>query len=451
MGFDNVDTFQTDRAAITASLAVKNVKDFGAVGDGTTDDTTAIQNAINALPAQGGNVYLPAGTYAIKTGPLSITTIGVRLTGASRNGTQLTAAGADVSILSTTGVETALEHLTILGSQTLTTANDAVTWGSSRGYIHDCLVQFGRFNLNVSSADSNFEVSRFVEPYGSTAVNMQGSSGAYFRGCNFDMNYPQGKPAAGVKTIPAWAATTAYVAGDIVTNGNYYLQATVGGTSAGSAPTNLGYGTNITDGTVTWQIAGPYYAGNAAAITQGANAPTFVFNCDISAPYAVGVFGKNGGQLVLTDSVISVIGEGINESTIGFDLTVESTQISHSPWNQGTGIYIGNSGTTKIVGTTIFGMQRGIWLNGTGGYTTIVGNDITGCSSFGIDIKAAASNFVVSGNNLGTGPYGVNAAALTVETGASDYYNITNNNINGATVGITDNGTGIHKTLTGNN
>jgi len=38
-----------------------SVKDFGALGDGTTDDTIAIQNAINAV-VQGGSVYIPATT-----------------------------------------------------------------------------------------------------------------------------------------------------------------------------------------------------------------------------------------------------------------------------------------------------------------------------------------------------------------------------------------------------
>ena len=38
-----------------------SVKDFGAVGDGTTDDTTAIQNAINA--AYGLTLRVPKGTY----------------------------------------------------------------------------------------------------------------------------------------------------------------------------------------------------------------------------------------------------------------------------------------------------------------------------------------------------------------------------------------------------
>jgi hypothetical protein len=40
-----------------------SVKDFGAVGDGVTDDTLAIQAAINAGAPQGLVIYFPAGVY----------------------------------------------------------------------------------------------------------------------------------------------------------------------------------------------------------------------------------------------------------------------------------------------------------------------------------------------------------------------------------------------------
>lgn len=51
---------------------VYNVKDYGAVGDGTTNDTTAIQTAINAVKVAGfGTVYFPDGTFVI-TGSLTI-------------------------------------------------------------------------------------------------------------------------------------------------------------------------------------------------------------------------------------------------------------------------------------------------------------------------------------------------------------------------------------------
>jgi hypothetical protein len=49
------------------ATTVLNVKDYGAVGDGTTDDTTAIQAAVNAaqnLPG-GGTVFFPAARYRI--------------------------------------------------------------------------------------------------------------------------------------------------------------------------------------------------------------------------------------------------------------------------------------------------------------------------------------------------------------------------------------------------
>jgi hypothetical protein len=43
-----------------------SVKDFGAVGDGVTDDTAAIQAAIDYLGARGGGtITIPQGTYAI--------------------------------------------------------------------------------------------------------------------------------------------------------------------------------------------------------------------------------------------------------------------------------------------------------------------------------------------------------------------------------------------------
>lgn len=45
--------------------AALNVLDFGAVGDGTTDDTTAIQAAIDAAISQRKELHFPANTYLV--------------------------------------------------------------------------------------------------------------------------------------------------------------------------------------------------------------------------------------------------------------------------------------------------------------------------------------------------------------------------------------------------
>lgn len=43
-----------------------SVKDFGAVGDGVTDDTAAIQTALDSALTSKKTVFLPAGTYCVK-------------------------------------------------------------------------------------------------------------------------------------------------------------------------------------------------------------------------------------------------------------------------------------------------------------------------------------------------------------------------------------------------
>ena len=55
----------TARPLTTRFAEPFNVKDFGAIGDGVTDDTTVIQAAITA--ASGNSLYFPKGTYIAST------------------------------------------------------------------------------------------------------------------------------------------------------------------------------------------------------------------------------------------------------------------------------------------------------------------------------------------------------------------------------------------------
>ena len=48
------------------SPLVVNVRDKGAKGDGRTDDTDAIQAAIDEVGGTGGTVLVPGGTYMVE-------------------------------------------------------------------------------------------------------------------------------------------------------------------------------------------------------------------------------------------------------------------------------------------------------------------------------------------------------------------------------------------------
>jgi hypothetical protein len=70
-------------------VRIAAVKAYGAVGNGITNDTAAIQAAIDALPAEGGTVYFPEGTYL--SAGLTV-----------RSGIELVGAGQHASIISHT-------------------------------------------------------------------------------------------------------------------------------------------------------------------------------------------------------------------------------------------------------------------------------------------------------------------------------------------------------------
>jgi hypothetical protein len=100
IGFDPDGASAIARSAQDKMRDFVSVKDFGAVGDGVTDDVAAFQAAINSLPATGGEIIVPqvdsyyvcSDEVLIPTGKSNITIRGthkyvqIRFTSATANG-----------------------------------------------------------------------------------------------------------------------------------------------------------------------------------------------------------------------------------------------------------------------------------------------------------------------------------------------------------------------------
>lgn len=119
--------------AFTSKLKdIVSVKDFGAVGDGVTDDTSAIQAAINAASGGNSTVYMPDGVYRITSG-LTIPDDGITIEGhgfgrslsiSENTGTRILADFASGWVITCLQACFTLRDIEIYGS-------DSVRWASA--------------------------------------------------------------------------------------------------------------------------------------------------------------------------------------------------------------------------------------------------------------------------------------------------------------------------------
>jgi hypothetical protein len=110
-------------APLLQSKAALDVRDYGAVGNGSTDDTAAIQAAHDALPAAGGRMYAPAGTYLLSGAGVTLSKpVVVHGAGSGENGaggaTTFTYTGTTQAfqITGTTRTSVELAHLQVDGN-----------------------------------------------------------------------------------------------------------------------------------------------------------------------------------------------------------------------------------------------------------------------------------------------------------------------------------------------
>ena len=190
---------------VTKSSDLVSVKDFGALGDGSSDDTTFIQNTVNSISATGGTIYFPQGVYKI-TAPITISnntsTYGEGQASVIRPGVGVTAI---FQYSNTSNVNVEKLQFDGVNTTTLTALYFPGGINNSFVYVSDCF--FATMNTAIEMATdsyivaNNYAIDANTFLYGSNAALNGSVSSNYVLGGQYSVRLRSigGNQAEGVR------------------------------------------------------------------------------------------------------------------------------------------------------------------------------------------------------------------------------------------------------------
>lgn len=308
-----VATFGT--SGITSPITDKggqlyNVKAYGAVCDGSTDDTAAFTAAISAAGSAGGGiVYAPACASAYKITTIANGSNGVSIRGAGSNATSITSASAASTIIALNGTYQTLGGVKI----TCTGATATAMQLSGSNNTIDDVAAFG-FTTGISTGSGSPQTVRNVVLSTSVpsalGVTVVGTTNSLFSNINI------GITASGTYTEAFRIRTNAFR--NTVTGLVISAPCSVGclNISTGTPGDNLVTASNITN---TLTTSGTYAAniggngqtvsdskfiggGNALAVNSQPNFSAKITSCDVSGAGESGISVAEGWSLTNTFS-----------------------------------------------------------------------------------------------------------------------------------------------------
>jgi len=175
---DVYGTIAKNGVTITPWINVKT--DFGAVGNGSFDDTTAINNAIAAANTSGAPIFFPAGVYKVSSSLTPITASGVIVSGEGRNRTFIAASFSSGDVMTLRGQFQTIEDMTFWPSVFRTSGFEVVIGlGAFQNIVRNLFITFG-YNgiLNTDASETIIENVQFRYMTGIAGLYFTGTAGA---------------------------------------------------------------------------------------------------------------------------------------------------------------------------------------------------------------------------------------------------------------------------------
>lgn len=286
-------------------------QDYGAVADGVTDDTAAIQAAINAAGVKGAGVFFPATTasYLLNSTGLTVSSNDVSLIGESTTNAQLTigASFTGSAAITITGSNCQVRDLSFFGASTTTTSNPAADAikisGVRRTRVNRCTFYYINGWCVETLATSGSSTTNPVGTQLSQLYMNQCAAGLHFQG----------------NTTQAWAMNCS------VTDVQSYLGGVTTGTYANLDVIKVEDAWDVLlENVIAWMSNG---SGSALRV-RGNCAATFVKNLD-----ALGPSSGTGANVLIEDSVngspqnVQIDGGVIQQGNTGITITGAATHV----------------------------------------------------------------------------------------------------------------------------
>jgi hypothetical protein len=395
IGFKQAGTGAVTRTVQDKLRETVSVKDYGAKGDGLTDDTVAIQAAIDAT--QAGIILFPKGVYKVSTTLNVASSGGVTLRGENQAAVTIKTTSPTGNVINVTGWFVRIEGMYFLSSATRT----------------------GGAYVNLAGAYGSIDNFHMESDF--IGIKMSGTSVRITNGV-------MGVGAAGGYRIWATGGDTSQIIDNVL----------IGSQSAPFPAAGI-----YVDSSAALTIS------NTSVISQGV--------CLLVAPdNGQGVYSMFVNNCffdsALTGMQISTTGTG-EVQRCRFANCWFSSMV-----NNGVSLVQGGTGNITGIHFSdphmIVNGASGISINNSGvSDVTINGGEICGNSAHGVFIGAGVSNFSIVDATIGIGSgFGANGQwGIIIAPGASDKYIITNNRMysNGAGA-FSDGGTGLNKSVIGN-